>query len=102
MSALACDVTATFTTAGVTCAANVSIAWSSESSAPMLLSSSGVAVGAAIGPLANAGFANSWVASDIASAITMTGAIMRRVRFFVIQFFILFLLLIVLVLSIAN
>ena len=37
-------VTATFTMAGVTRAATVSIAWSSESSAAILLSSSGAAL----------------------------------------------------------
>ena len=52
VSALECDVTATFTTAGVTRAASVSMAWSSDSKALTLLSSSGVAVGDAIGPRA--------------------------------------------------
>ena len=48
MLVFARDVTVTFTIAGVTRAARVSIAWSSESSAPTLLSSSGVVVGAAM------------------------------------------------------
>ena len=48
LAAFARDVTVTFTMAGVTRAARVSMAWSSESSAPTLLSSSGVVVGAAI------------------------------------------------------
>ena len=40
------DTTVTFTTAGVTRAASVSMAWSSVSNAPTLLSSSAAAAGA--------------------------------------------------------
>ena len=69
------DVTVTFTMAGVTRAANVSIAWSSESSAPTLSLSSGVVVGLAIAAAALAGvaFMTSYVTIEPTSAIAMSG-----------------------------
>ena len=54
---LVCEVTVTLTIAGVTRAARVSMAWSSESKAPTLLSSSAGALGA-IAAFAVAGATN--------------------------------------------
>src|SRR6266849_4938455 len=71
------DVTVTFTIAGVTLAARVSIARSSESSAPTLSLSSGVVVGLAMAAAALAGvaFMTSYVTSEPTIAIAITGTI---------------------------
>jgi hypothetical protein len=71
------DATVTLTTAGVTRAANVSIARSRVSSAPTLLSSSGDAAGAAVAAFAD--FVNSSVATEPTAATASTAANTRRV-----------------------
>src|SRR5450755_1859696 len=75
-SCLACEVTATFTIAGVTRAASVSMARSSDNRAVTLLSSR-AAAGAAItgeAALADAGLMNSYAPNENANAIAITDA----------------------------
>src|ERR1700723_2098549 len=74
------DTTVTFTTAGVTRAASVSMAWSSVSNAPTLLSSSAAAAGAGTGAAAAvADFTKLSVATDPTTAIANAPTNRRRV-----------------------
>src|SRR5271170_3298856 len=68
--ALGFDATVTFTTAGVTRAAKVSMARSSVSNAPTLLSSSGAAAGA--GAAAVADFVKLNVTTDLQRALQLS------------------------------
>src|SRR5215471_10833070 len=85
-SGLVREVTVTFTTAGVTRAASVSMALSSAIRAPTLSTSSGTAAVAEVSALAAAGLTHSYVTNEPASPTASTGTASRRVHLFWFSF----------------